>query len=611
MSPYFDPKAGGLQRLVQALGCENLRIAVSPKSKITNFPVSEARKWAGRVSAVWSEEADEKRAFVHAKWIEIQQKELSAVLTGSVNATGKALCSTDNIEVGILRVKRNRIEWTKWTKVNFPKTFEPCDFHADNSGESVVFATAHSDGSLSGRIIGVREPQGAYDATLSRPAGQSSSFRVDVQADGSFRKFARVKSDLLLAAGLQIILRSKERVARGWVHVEDVLSLPRLPKLNIPSFLRLLRREHTEEDEIALLEYFAVGATRHSSLFSEPIAKRKGPEALSDADDVDSVIDLDEIKPDPNPEIWTVGGITQSESASGSLKRMFSRLRHLYLAPSVKEKTTPAFRPRISVEVEGEDGNNGEPPEEEFHLQSAIDEFDTRMRELIEAEHAGSTARRGLYVLWLEVFEYMKTVRSEDFEDAFAFMRDWSGLVGTGMRATDQIDALEQHLVSCLSTMSLVLTDPSPELNSDFHDTLEHFYCGAVSSQRVHEALLVNCVVPYGLVLKEENGVKMQAGLARILSAPTVRQQLEQFIGDFQDGEPIDDNSPLFHGSAGEQILERLRSARSSVRFADLLDERPVCPKCYYALPSSMAQHLLRSRIGCCECGALIVRRKP
>ncbi len=613
MSPYFDPNAGGVQRLVHALGCENLRIAISPKSKITNFPVSEARKWAGRVNAVWSEEADEKRSFVHAKWIEIQQKDMSAVLTGSVNATAKALCSTDNIELGVLRVKRNRIDWTKWTKADFPKAFEPCDFHADNAGESVAFASAHSDGSLSGRIIGVREPQGLYDATLSRPTGESISFHVDVQADGSFRKFARVKGTFILAAGLQIVLRAKKVVARGWVHVEDVLSLPRLPKLNIPSFLRMLRREHTEDDEIALLEYFAVDATRHTSLFSEPIAKRKHAEALADADgdDLDSVIDLEQIKPDPNPEIGSPGDTTQAESGSGSLKRMFSRLRHLFLTPTVREKTTSPFRPRISVEVEGEEGSNGEPPLEEFHLENAIDVFDVRMKELVEAEHEGSIAKRGLYVLWLEVFEYMKTVRSEDFEDAFAFMREWSGLVGTLMGATDQIDALEQHLVSCLSTMSLVLTDSSPELNSDFHDTLEHFYSGAVSSQRAHEALLVNCIVPYGLVLKEENGARMEGGLDRILSAPTVRQQLEQFVEDFQKSGAIDDNSPLFHGSAGEKILERLHSAHSHVRFTDLVDERPICPSCYHTLPTSMVQHLSRSRIACCECGALIVRRKP
>jgi hypothetical protein len=609
MSPYFDPNAGAVRRLVQALGCENLQIAVSPKSKKTNFPAMEAKKWTGRVNAVWSTDADEKRAFVHAKWIEIHDGEMSAVLTGSINATGKALCSTDNIEVGILRVQLKGIGWTKWTKADFPNAFEPCNFDANKSGELVAFATAHSDGSVSGRIIGLGEPQGKYDATLSRPTGESVSFPVALQTDGSFSEHPRVTSAFLLAAGLQIILRREEVVARGWVHVEDVLSLPRLPKLNIPSFLRMLRREHTEDDEIALLEYFAVDATRHSSLFSEPIGKTKDTTIVPRVDDLDSLIDLNEIKPDPIAEIGAPRGTKELELASGSLKRMFSRLRLFFLALDIREGTAQPSIPRMSVEVEGTDEEDPSP--EEAHLQSAIDVFDERMRELIEAEKLGSNARRGLCVLWFEVFEYMKTVRSEDFEDAFAFMREWSGFVGTGTRANDQIDALEQHLVSCLSTMSLVLTDSAPELNSDFHDTLEHFYSGAVSPERAHEALLVNSVVPYSLVLKQQNATRMKAGLDRILSAPTVRQQLEQFIENFHRSGAIDDDSPLFHGSAGRKILDYLHTAHSGVHFATLLDERPICPHCYFSLPSSMEQQLSRSRIAYCECGRLIVRRKP
>jgi hypothetical protein len=609
MSAYFDADAGAVQELVRALGCERLQIAVGPKSKVTNFPVSNAGKWASKIDAVWSTEADEKRALVHAKWIEVHDGEISAVLTGSVNATRKALCSTDNVEVGVLRIKPKRIQWTNWINADFPKRFEPCDFSANRSGELVAFATAHSDGSIWGRIIGFAEQPGTYDATLTRSTGESVSFDVAVKADGSFNKLPRIRGSFLLAAGLQITLRRAGIIARGWLHVEGVLSLPRLPKLNIPSFLRMLRREHTEDDEIALLDYFAVDATRHSALFSEPIGKAKGTKTTSDPDDLDLVIDLAEIKPDPSRQIEVTSEAEGLGLASGSLKRLFSRLRHLFLAPSAQEGTTRPQASRMPVEVEGE--GEAEPLPEETHVESAIETFDSRMRELIEAEQLSSKARRGLYVLWFEVLEYMKSVRSEDSDDAFAFMRERTGLVGTGMRALEKIDALEQHLVTCLATMSLLLADSSPQLNSDFHDTLEHFYSAEVPSERTHKALLVGSIVPYRLILKEENGERLKAGLDRILAAPTLRQQLELFIEKFQKSGAIDEGCPLFHGSAGRKIVDRLLSSPSQVNFVDLLDERPVCPKCFISLPTSMAQHLSRSRIACCECGSVIVRRMP
>src|SRR4029434_5141823 len=46
--------------------------------------------------------APEKR-FVHAKWFEFVFENDRILLTGSINATSKALTTTDNVEVGILR----------------------------------------------------------------------------------------------------------------------------------------------------------------------------------------------------------------------------------------------------------------------------------------------------------------------------------------------------------------------------------------------------------------------------------------------------------------------------------------------------------------------------
>jgi len=62
---------------------------------------------------------------LHAKWIEITLKSgRTLTLTGSVNATSKALCSTDNIEVGVVRLSGAEKSWTTWEKTDIPKEID-------------------------------------------------------------------------------------------------------------------------------------------------------------------------------------------------------------------------------------------------------------------------------------------------------------------------------------------------------------------------------------------------------------------------------------------------------------------------------------------------------
>jgi len=124
---------------------------------------------------------------LHAKWIEMRSATRSAVLTGSINATTKALCSTHNIEVGVLRVSLEGKPWTKWVASEFPTRFEPSRYEFGSVAELLIHAYLAGDGDLSGTILGVQSPPAIWRATLIKPSGESKCFDVTVNLDGKFR----------------------------------------------------------------------------------------------------------------------------------------------------------------------------------------------------------------------------------------------------------------------------------------------------------------------------------------------------------------------------------------------------------------------------------------
>jgi len=68
-----------------------------------------------------------------------------------------------------------------------------------------------------------------------------------------------------------LILTQGERRARGWVNQEDILRLSREQR----SIIRLINREETIDDDIALLDYLSISANRHLTAFAKTISVEK------------------------------------------------------------------------------------------------------------------------------------------------------------------------------------------------------------------------------------------------------------------------------------------------------------------------------------------------
>lgn len=489
MSPFFDLDGSAVHKLAEALGCTTIRIAIPRNARATNFPLSSARKWGQPVEAVWLDSLVHKRT-LHAKWIEARGVNASAVLSGSINATTAALCSTRNIEVGLLRIAATATEWAAWKPSTFPAQFEPTQYEFASVRDLLIHAYLDGNGDLSGMILGSHFPSGIWQGNLIKPSGDTKAFELGVGADGLFRVSLPEAAEFCLTSGLQLILLQESTVARGWVHVEDILRMPRLPRLNIPAMLRLISREDTEDDEIALLEYLAVNATKHLSTFTRPISQSLYPSQKGGTKQQDSVIvSLADLAPTPTPQFAPGSGHSISHLEQFTLDRVFAQLRKRLLGHGQNEPTFKAAHIGKVRGAEGDDDDDGSSPTgKSRRFDDALFGFTQEMRRLIDSPTMKSQDMRGLYVIWFEVVMSMSLARRGDVGEALQSMREWAGRVAHSMNATPDTDALEQHFITSVVTAEMLGKDP--QLKTEMHDWLENYYGGEMDAKRAGAALL-------------------------------------------------------------------------------------------------------------------------
>lgn len=610
MSPFFDNDGNAVRSLAHALGCTSIRIAIRPNEQKCNFPFKEAAKWKqSKIAAVWPD-ASALRRPLHAKWIEAQGETGTAVLTGSINATTAALCTTRNIEVGVLRTSSVVREWVSWVTSAIPKHFEPAKYESSSVNNLLVYANLTGDGDLSGTILGPQIPSGVWKGSLIKPSGETKPFEMRVRSDGRFRATLPQAAEFSLTSGLQLCLRHGSTVARGWVHVEDILRMPRLPRLNIPAMLRLISREDTEDDEIALLEYLAVNATKHLATFSRRITQALHPSGHASAKQQGIVhVALADLAPTPAPLFTPGSGHSMSHMEVFALDRVFAQLRKRLLGHGEDDQ---ALKPHALGKHRGVEVENGdpEPPEHVKRFEDALFAFAHEMRRLVDSTEVELNDVRGLYVMWFEVEMNMLLARRGDLDEAKQFMREWSAKVGNAMKAAAEVDALEQHLVTCAATVCIY---GDGALHTMIHELLENYYDGEVDIKRALSALLPAIGVPFGILLSQigEPDRALADSLASVIASKTLRQYVSQVVEDVKNGSPMDASLPIFQGEAGHLVLRQLQSTLRAPRFNEQMDGRFFCANCFTMYPAVMERQLADHRIALCfSCGWFTIRTK-
>jgi hypothetical protein len=272
LSPFFGSTGQAVLELARETGAPEVRIALPPGNELSTFPFPETLDWPVKVSAVTLDSTQANRK-LHAKWMEWNTAAGVLTLTGSINATRQALCNTNNIEVGVLRLASKGNGWATWSRALTPSSYQVVPFRsAGLSNSDLVFAELLDNGELRGRVVSATSPAGRWSGTIEKQNGDSLALEVSVDVNGHFsHPSLSIPEDFLFANGLQIRLERERRIVRGWITNITVLSLPKAQRVSASTLLRLINRAETEDDNIALLELFVTHALDHLKTFQRQV----------------------------------------------------------------------------------------------------------------------------------------------------------------------------------------------------------------------------------------------------------------------------------------------------------------------------------------------------
>jgi len=260
VSPFHHPEGKSIADLAKGLAVGRVAVCLDPDGLRAPFKLETLQSHGVKARFVIPEEKENRH--LHAKWYEFHGAE-DFVLTGSVNATETSLWSTDNVEVAILRPLNSR-ERPSWIECD-PKRVQVNEFiRTSRPYQGVVVATLMQDGTLNGRVFGVKAPVGKWAAQLRTMLGRIPLEDLQVSAQGDFTCAApEVAQDS--DSSVQITLSRGKDVAAGWVSIE--LYLEQAPDTRGARLAlgRLSRGEAAEGDVVQIVQWLTTYIQSESS----------------------------------------------------------------------------------------------------------------------------------------------------------------------------------------------------------------------------------------------------------------------------------------------------------------------------------------------------------
>ena len=616
MSPYHDPDGKAVKSLAQRLDVPLIEIAVT-EEKSSPFPFHLTESWNQKVLPVRPRRSDKR--FVHAKWYEFDTAVGRVLLTGSVNATHKALETTDNVELAVLRRIEPGADTLQWDQSEAPSFAPATRMPAGLGSQEIVYASfdRSEPGALHGKLISLQECAGAWSGRIAHTDGQHETFIADVDRSGTFHSRSPEFERLSELPALQITLTKDERVARGWVHNDMYLSMSRRRRLTAGALSRLMRREATDDDLEALLEYLAVSAHQHIRTFSLSFRSAQG-EDNAPARNTDMVrVAIDEIAPVDMPRSGAgviPGGAGESPD---HFDVAIGRLRRILLGHG-KEKSQLASADG-STAVVGEDadesGRQSESlPEETIH-RLGLERFESEITRLLRELGDNSGATRALLSMLLEVGVWMRLYRLNAPDLAYEFVQSWLYRACETALAGEKIEALEQHVVTAVAVtyaLSSVMAEHRAQ-GLALHDALERFYGGAVDAQRAERALIADRHIGVAQLLSaEDTPADLGEALRAVLSQPTRRQQLLDALALAEAGEPVPSDWDVFMTDVGKALHDALTRPGWPRRIRRAPPGFEGCAFEFFAFPNDVKRKFRNERIGrCIHCGRFTLRLDP
>lgn len=618
LSPYFDPKAEAVNTLAQRLKIPRLKIGLPPKNgEKSTFPFDRPLTGLRIEAASIGVETSSRK--LHAKWLELDFADKRRLtLTGSVNATRQALCSSNNIEVGVIRSSTGPESYSlKWTKSPTPSEIERPDFTAPGLGaRALLHARLTEDGRVLGRLLGSFDVSAAWQACLGLPDGNSLLFAVTLQRDGSFAHRLPSGSPYEGEPGLQLHLQQGRIHARCWVQNDWLIELAQLGARHAAPLIALFRGDSDDEDEVAFLTFLHDGIAQLAPAMAEYHSALAPARPESQPTETPAhVVPVSALKP-ANDEHDFEEDDTQPPSTSNRNERLAEVLDRLLHEFEERPASAPVSSRPTSAESEDLSDEDAVAETEELEtarLQSkAHDAALFRLRDTVRAylhDEQTASAKRAACFLWLQV-ELRTHLRNSpsDPAPALAFLRAWFLQTARHCRWQALNDSLDERvwLVACALGLQAL-----PEELVGLHEGLEDYQHG-----EPHPELLATVPrVPPAFTGLVPAGADLLSGIGAIRAARTRRQEiglLRKCAATNPPTPPPAGLSVCLHG-AGKEAHRRL-AARQRVEICELLPGRSACPhpSCRMTISHTSLETLRLQRIvACVHCERIVIDLAP
>lgn len=614
MSPYHDPDGGAVERLVRAVDASHAEVAVPSATKESPFPFAATSTWDRPVIPV--QPVTPETRFIHAKWYEFECRDWRVLLTGSINATRKALTTSDNVELGVLRPLGLAINPIDWMPAPVPPFEAQSQLPSGLGSNELVYASFDrtEPHRLHGQLLTLQPSQGRWIVRLVPPDGESFSCEAETDDRGNFHLRDAALEALSQVPAVQIILTMGERQARGWVHNDMLLGMSSRRRLTAGALSRLMRREATDNDIEALLEYLSIQAEQHLNIFS---ASFNGQDTDKDNGTHNEIItvNLEDIAPIEKlaPEISGAGAADKAQD--DQFHTAMAQLRRILLGHGRSRERTSGGGDAVAAGEDDQETENAQTPEQVAKALGLV-EFERAITEMIDHPAARPNIRDGLLVMLLEVSMAMRLYRMGDMDGAHEFLSSWLyKACNLGSVDLQKKTALQQHIVTAAATLqALARTTTAGQTNaSEIHDSLESYYGGPVNQQHAFSLLISDPQAGFAAALVSELAAgDLAAALRAIFSTTTRRQQLEDALSLAMAGKPIPTDWDVFKTPVGKRLLKSLQDPHPEKRVRKAPPGYRACAFDWMKFAPQEAGEFEIQRIGfCVHCKKFTVNTSP
>jgi hypothetical protein len=613
LSPFFGPTADAVFKLVDRLRPARVRIALPPHEKEkTSFPFNRLPTGVSVEAAKVTVEKPSRK--LHAKWIELDfASGHRLTLTGSVNATRQALCTTNNIEVGILRTAADPGgSPLQWQDTAPPTDVQEHDFDKAGLGKrALLHARINESGNLTGCVLGPHGASARWIASLDVPDGTSLDFEVATNAAGHFAHQLSSSDRIEERPGLQLHLSQGELHARCWVQNDWLIEMA---DLGVSFACNILRGDASEEDEIGFLSSLHESIAEIApALAAHHAARAAAYEDAPRQTRPEHVVPLSALAPVEEHDATALGSdlVHGATTRRQKLAKVIDRLlRHFAERPASalpqslavgEDKEDDISDDEVVAPTTTDDADRVSRRSEQH--ESKLTELRGRIRDYLSKD-GDSLSKRYACFIWFHV-ELREHLRGDpvDLSPALKFLREW--FLQTAHHLSWR--AIDDRLDECFWLAACVLGLHSPSADRvHLHEALESYL-----PEPVPPGLLATPpLVPVSFARLIPAGTDPLAGVAAILAARTCRQEIRILMecAAANPPHPPTIDLQICQNGDGKKIRERL-ATRKKVAFREITSGSHACPHegCYLTLRDSLYETLGRQRfVICTNCERVI-----